>query len=98
MTTRVPVVLGTSCFTLHCSTSISCINKYQTIDRGGYLYTNRFRALIAAWLDVSQRSRDGVRLNWGAREKRVNALYSHWEWKLRYVRTNLYLPIYKLLR
>ena len=27
-----------SLFTLHCSSSISCLNEYLVIDRGGYVY------------------------------------------------------------
>ena len=38
------------------------------IDSGGYVCTNGSRALIAAWLYASQRSRDGVRLNRSARK------------------------------
>ena len=47
-------------FTIHCSSSLSCMNVYMTIDSGGYLCANSLRALIAEWLDVSPRSRDGV--------------------------------------
>ena len=37
------------------------MNEYMAIDSGGYLCTNSFRALIAAWLDASKMSLDGVR-------------------------------------
>ena len=46
-----------------CSSSLNCMNEYLAIDSGDYLCTSSFRELIAAWLNVSQRSRDGVRLN-----------------------------------
>ena len=39
--------------------SLSRMIEYLAIDIGGYLCTNSFHALIAAWLCVSQRSRDG---------------------------------------
>ena len=46
------------------------VSEYMTIDSGVYyiLYTNNRRALIAAWLNASQRSGDGVRLNTSTRE------------------------------
>ena len=44
-----------SFFTLRCSSSLSCINEYMTIDSGGYVYEQP-----SQWLDASQRSRDGV--------------------------------------
>ena len=44
------------------------VHEYMAIDSGGYLCTNILRALIAAWLEVSQRSRDGARLNMYAGE------------------------------
>ena len=37
--------------------------EYLVVDNGGYVYTNNLRVLITAWLNVSQRNRDGVRLN-----------------------------------
>ena len=45
----------------HCFSSRSCINEYLTIDSDGYVCTNGLCALIAAWLNASQRSRDGSR-------------------------------------
>ena len=36
-----------SCFALHCSSSLSCINEYLAIDSGGYMY--KLCALIAAY-------------------------------------------------
>ena len=35
-------------FTLHCSSSLSCINEYLAIDSGGYL-TCSLRAFIVAY-------------------------------------------------
>ena len=49
-----------SFFTLHCSTSRSCINEYLVIDSGGYVYEQPLRNNCSIWLDASQRSRDGV--------------------------------------
>ena len=51
---------GQVVFTLHCSSSLSCTNECLAIDGGGYVYINNLRALIAAWLDASQRRRDGL--------------------------------------
>ena len=56
-----------SSFTRFCSSSLSSMHEYMAIDSVGYLCTNIHRVLIAAWLDVYQRSRDGVRLNMSAR-------------------------------
>ena len=52
-----------SFFTLHCSSSLSCIHEYLAIDSGGYVYEQPLRINYSLWLDASQRSRDGVRLN-----------------------------------
>ena len=49
-----------SVFTLHCSSSLSCINEYLAIDSGGYVYEQPSRINCSIWLDASQRSRDGV--------------------------------------
>ena len=43
-------------FILHCSSSLSCVSENLVIDIGGYLCMNSLCALIAAWLDASQRS------------------------------------------
>ena len=48
-------------FTLHCSSSLSCINEYLAIDSGGQVYEQPSRISCSMWLDVSQRSRDGVK-------------------------------------
>ena len=47
-----------SFFTLHCSSSLSCMNEYLAIVSGGYLYEQPscINWCVAAWLDVSQRS------------------------------------------
>ena len=58
-------------FTPRSCSSLCGTNEYMTIDRGGYVSTGIFRALIAAWLDASQRSQDGVRLNGPTREECV---------------------------
>ena len=49
-----------SFFTLHCSSSLSCIHEYLAIDSGGYVYEQPSRINCSIWLDASQRSRDGV--------------------------------------
>ena len=57
-----------SSFTLHCSSSLSCMNEYLVVKSGGYLCTISLWTLIAEWLDATKRSRDGVWLNRTARE------------------------------
>ena len=47
-------------FTLHCSSSLSCINEYLAIDSGGCVNEQHSRINRSIWLDASQRSRDGV--------------------------------------
>ena len=54
--------------TLHCSSSIRCMNEYLVIDIGAYLFTNSLRALIAGWLSGSERRRDDVPLNMFVKE------------------------------
>ena len=49
-----------SFFTLHCSSSLSCVNEYLAIDSGGYVYEQSSRIHCSMWLDASQRSREGV--------------------------------------
>ena len=49
-----------SFFTLHCSSSLSCINEYLVIDSGGYVYEQPSRIHCSIWLNASQRSPDGV--------------------------------------
>ena len=49
-----------SFFTLHCSSSLSCINEYLAIDSDGYVYEQPSCINCSIWLDASQRSRDGV--------------------------------------
>ena len=55
-----PVKPSAFIFTLHGSSSLSCINEYLAIDIGGYLCMNSLCALISTWLDASQKRRDGV--------------------------------------
>ena len=42
--------------TLHCPSSLSCINEYLAIDSGGYVYEQPSRINCNIWLDASQRS------------------------------------------
>ena len=42
----------TSFFTLHCSSSLSCINEYLAIDSGGYVYEQSSCINCSIWLDV----------------------------------------------
>ena len=60
-----------NCFILLLSSSHSYMNEYLAIYTGGSLCTNKLRALTVAWLDASQRSRGGIRLNRLSREKRL---------------------------
>ena len=62
-----------SFFTLHCSRLLSCINEYLAIDSGGYVYEQPSRIKCSLWLDVSQRSRDGVLVNRFVREVKCKA-------------------------
>ena len=39
-------------FTLHCSSSRSCINEYLAIDSGGYVYEQPSRINCSIWLDA----------------------------------------------
>ena len=41
-----------SLFTLHCSSSVNCINEYLAIDNGGYVYEQPFRinCSIYGWM------------------------------------------------
>ena len=50
-----PVLLKpwASVFTLHCSSSLSCINQYLAIDSGGYVYEQPSRINCSKWLDAS---------------------------------------------
>ena len=47
-------------YTLHCSSSLCCINEYLALDSGGYVYEQPSRNNCSIWLDASQRSGDGV--------------------------------------
>ena len=52
-----------SFFTLHCPSSLSCLNEYLTIDSGANVYEQPSRINCSIWLDASQRNRDGVCVN-----------------------------------
>jgi len=69
-------------FTLHCYSSLSCVSDYLAITSGGYLYMNSLCKIIAAWLDASRRSQDGVQLtrsaSLSAREESVEHLKQSW--------------------
>jgi len=43
-------------FTLRCSSSLSCMNEYLAIESGRYFWPNNLCAVIATWLNASQRS------------------------------------------
>ena len=43
-------------FTLHCSSSLSCINEYLAVDSGRCVYEQPSRINYSIWLDASQRS------------------------------------------
>ena len=64
-------------FTLHCLSSLSCMNEYLDIYSMDICVWLVACALIAACLDASQRSRDGVWLNRSAREC-VKCLEQSW--------------------
>ena len=49
--------MKTSSFTLHWSSSLSCMNEYLAINSDGLI------ALTAAWLDTFKRNCNGVQLN-----------------------------------
>ena len=65
-----------SFFTLHCSSSLSCINEYLAIDSGGYVYEQPLHINCSIWLALSQRSWDGVWLNKAVRE--VKCIEQSW--------------------
>ena len=55
------VLKSWACFsTIHCSSSLSCINEYLAIDSGGYVYEQHLRINCIMWLDASQRSLDSI--------------------------------------
>ena len=53
----------TCSFTVHCSSLLNCMGEYLATCSGGCLCTNSLRTVTVVLLNVSQRSRDGVRLN-----------------------------------
>ena len=63
-----------SFFILHCSSSLSCINEYLTIDSDGYVYEQPSRINCSIWVDASQRSRDGIWVNRSVRKVKCKAL------------------------
>ena len=75
-----------SFFSLHCSSSPSCINEYLAIDSGGFVYEQPSRCNCSIWLDACQTSSDGIWLNRSVREVSVKALWA-------VLRTG-YLPFY----
>ena len=46
--------------TPHCSSSLSCINEYLVIDKGGHAYEQPLCINCSIRLDASQISQDGV--------------------------------------
>ena len=56
-----------SLITPRCHSSLSCINEYLAIQTVVDMWTNSLRAAIAAWLNTSQRSWDGLGMNRSAR-------------------------------
>ena len=65
-----------SLFTLHCSSSLSCIHEYLAMYSGGYVYEQPSRINCSIWLDASQRSRDGIWVNRSVREVKCKALWT----------------------
>ena len=65
-------------FTLHCSSSLSCINEYLAIDSGGCVYEQPSHINYSIWLDASQRSRDGVWVNRSVREVKLKCFELSW--------------------
>ena len=49
-------------FTLHCSSSISCMNEYLAIDSGGYVCMKQFLRINCSMAGCSS-SQDAVRRN-----------------------------------
>ena len=84
-----------SMFTLHCSSSLSCVNEYLVIDSVD-VYTRSLRAVIAAWLDASQRCWNGVCLSRSVREVKCKPI-SLDHWILQYIRTYLLTSAWFLL-
>ena len=66
--------LWASFFSLHCSSSLSSINEYLSIESGGYVYEQPSRINCSLWLDASKKSRNGLRVNRSVREVKCKAL------------------------
>ena len=62
-------------FTLHCSSSLSCINEYLAIGSGGYVYEQPSRINGNLRLDAYQRIWDGVWLYRSVREVKCKTGY-----------------------
>ena len=41
-------------YTIHCSSSLTCINEYLAIDSGGYVYEQPTRINCSIWLNASK--------------------------------------------
>ena len=65
-----------SFFTPHCSSSLSYINEYLTIDICGYVYKQPLCVNCSIWVEASQRSWDGVWVNRSVREVKCKALWT----------------------
>ena len=63
-------------FTLHCSSSLSCINEYLAIHGGGDVYEQPSCINCSIRLDASQRRWDGVWVNRSVREVKCKALWA----------------------
>ena len=74
--------------------SLSCMKVCLVIGSCGKMSRNSLRAIIATWLNASQRSRVGVGMKMSARrEGSVSSLCGQNAWILRYIRTDLYLVL-----
>ena len=66
--------LGKFFFTPYCSSSLSCINEHLAINSGGYVYEQPSCINCSIWLNASQRSLDGIRLNRSVMEEKCKVL------------------------
>ena len=51
----------------YCLSTLRCVHEYLAIDSNWWKYINTFHAIIATWLNASQRSRVGGGVNMSAR-------------------------------
>ena len=71
-----------SFFTLHCSSSLSCIHEYLAIDTGGYVYEQPSRINYSIWLDRCFPEKPNLncvwanRSAWSIREVKCKALWT----------------------